>query len=396
MTAAAARSAGDFLVDVAERIGTGCTPESLRSVLLHACGGRLDTRTPSGRRSSGITVAGMPFEASVTGGRGHSARLLRYITETSTWEPEFAVRLEAYLAAIAGLVSWLPDGNDEVVDLLHAFVTTVYPDPAAIERGRRPAMWLGIVHHPAEPDRLAGLKVYCSPAARADALEAVSRRWPGFEGLCPIPENDDLFRNAGLAVEVDAYARLTYKLYVRARSRDVAVPMKLVRYFGDSAWEALSEFTRCGVDAAHLHDFGYFVCCSRRADEDPSYTVSLATRRSDDINALVRELAVRHHGSTRAIDALDHAARSNSAIWRCSALALGFSPDDGIDKLNVYGTPMWETPRKPSSGPPGRSHDREIRIDVPEPQRGTKFGEPIEVVAVETSSLRVVEVDDSV
>lgn len=368
MTAATARSAGDFLVDVAERIGTGCTPESLRSVLLLACGGRLDTHTPRGSRSSGITLSGMPFEASVTGGRGHSARLLRYITETTTWEPEFTVRLEAYLAAIARLVSWLPDGNDEVVDLLHAFVTTVYPDPAAIEWGRRPAMWLGMVHHPAEPDRLAGLKVYCSGAARADAFEAVSRRWPGFEGLCPIPVNDDLFRNAGLAIEVDAHARPTYKLYLRARSRDVAVPMKLVRYFGESAWETLSEFTRCGVDAAHLHDFSYFVCCTRHGDEDPSYTVSLATKRSDDINALVRELAVRHHGSTRAIDAMGHAARSCGAIWRSSALALGFSPEHGIDKLNVYGTPTWEIPPRPSSGPHGRSHNRKIRVDVPEPQ----------------------------
>ncbi|NKY48095.1 hypothetical protein [Nocardia cerradoensis] len=345
MTAAVAQSAGDFLVDVAERIGTGCTPESVRSVLLRACGGRLDTRTPGGRRSSGITVSGLPFEASVTGGRGRSARLLRYITETTTWEPEFAVRLEAYLAAIAELAFRLPDGNDEMIGLLHSFVTTVYPDPAAIEAGRRPAMWLGIVHHPAEPDRLAGLKVYCSPAGRVDAVEAVSRRWSGFEGLCPIPVNDDLFRNAGLAIEVDACAHLTYKLYVRARFRDVAVPMKLVRYFGDSAWETLSEFTRCGVDAAHLHDFSYFVCCTRHGDEDPSYTVSLATRRSDDINTLVRELAVRHHGGTRAIDAMDHAARACGATWRCSALALGFSPEHGIDKLNVYGTPTWEIPR---------------------------------------------------
>ncbi|MBF6144996.1 hypothetical protein [Nocardia nova] len=302
----------------------------------------MDTRTSDGIRSSGITVSGIPFEASVTGGRGRCAPLLRYITETTTWEPDFAVRLQAYLAAIAELVSWLPDGNDEVVGLLHSFVTTVYPDPAAIESGRRPAMWLGIVHHPGEPDRLAGLKVYCSPAARADAFETVSRRWPGFEGLRPIPANDDLFRNAGLAIEVDAGARLTYKVYVRARFRDIAVPMKLVRYFGDPAWEALSEFTRCGVDAAHLHDFRYFVCCARRGDEDPSYTVSLATSRSDDISALVRELAMRHHGSTRAIDAMDHAAQSCSAIWRYSALGLGFSPEHGIDKLNVYGTPTWE------------------------------------------------------
>ncbi len=301
----------------------------------------MDTRTPDGSRSSGITLSGMPFEASVTGGRGHSARLLRYITETTTWEPEFAVRLQAYSAAIAEVFTWLPGGNDAVIDLLHSFVTTVYPDPAAIEPGRRLAMWLGIVHHPAEPEHIAGLKVYCSPTAAADTVDLVARRWPGFAGLHPTPRSDTLFRRAGLALEVDARGDVRYKVYLRADSRDVAVPMKLIRYFGDPAWEVLSEFTRCGVDAASLHNFDYFVCCSRRDHEDPTYTISLATRRSDDLTELVRELAARHHGTTLTVDALAHAARSCGADWRYSALGLGFSPEYGIDKLNVYGTPTW-------------------------------------------------------
>ncbi|PSR67271.1 hypothetical protein C8258_16795 [Nocardia sp. MDA0666] len=267
--------------------------------------------------------------------------MLRYITETTTWEPEFAVRLEAYLATITELVMWLPGGNPAMADLLHSFVSTVYPDPAAIEPGTRPAMWLGIVHNPAEPDRLGGLKVYCSPRARTDVIETVSREWTAFEGLSPVRENDELFRYAGLAVELGVDRDPAYKIYLRARTRNVAVPMKLVRHLGDPAWRTLSEFTACGVDAADLHNFDYFVCCSRRGSEIPSYTVSLITRPSDDITALARALAARHHGTTRAIDAMAHAAQERGATWRYTALGLGFSSEHGIDKLNVYGTPTW-------------------------------------------------------
>ncbi|WP_227984188.1 hypothetical protein [Nocardia spumae] len=278
----------------------------------------------------------------MTGGRGQYSPALRYVTETTTWEPEFAVRREAYLAAIAELVAWLPGRNDPVTDLLHSFVTTVYPDPAAIEPGRRLAMWLGIVHHPTDPNHIAGLKVYCSPTVRSDVIETVSRRWPGFEGLSPIPENDDLFRTAGVAIEVDAHARVAHKIYLRARHRNVAVPMKLVRHFGEPGWETLSEFTRCGVDAADLHNFDYFVCRTRRDNENASCTVTLMTKRSDYLAELARQLAGRHHGTTRAVDAMAHAARSCGATWRYSGLGLGFSAERGIDKLNVYGTPTWE------------------------------------------------------
>lgn len=354
MTAATARSAGDFLIDVAERIGTGCTPESLRSVLLRACGGRLDERTPDGIRSSGLTPTGMPLEISVTGGRGRHAPVLRYVTETTTWEPDFTVRLDAFLAAIAELVAWLPNGNDGVVDFLHSFVTTVYPDPASIEPGRRLAMWLGIVHHPAEPDHLAGLKIYCSPTVRTDVIETLRRRWTGFEGLSPIPGNDGLFRDAGVAIEIDARARITYKVYIRASSRNVAIPMKLVRYFGDPGWEILSEFARCGVNAAELHNFNYFVCRTRRDNAIPSCTVTLTSRRSDDVAALARDLAVRHHGTTRAMDAMARAARSSRATWSYSGVGLGFSPEHGIDKLNIYGTPMWANTSESTALRPAR------------------------------------------
>ncbi|WP_148306726.1 hypothetical protein [Nocardia nova] len=344
----AARSAGDFLTGLARELGIGCSPEAVRSVLLSACGGRLDVRGRDGARASGITSSGIPFEASVTGGRGQHSPIIRYLTETTTWEPDFTVRLRAYLATVAELVRRLPGGDDAVTDLLHSFVNTVYPDPAAIEPGRRLAMWFGIVHHPAEPDRLAGLKVYLSPAARADVVDAVRRRWPGFDGLSPVAQNDELFRWAGLAIEVDSRATVKYKIYLKARTTNVGVPMKMARHFGEAAWEALAELARCGADAADLHNDQYFVCCTRDADGHPSYTISVMTRRDTDPTDLIHELAFRHHGSTAAVDAMARAARSCRATWRYSAYGLGFSPDYGIDKLNVYGMPTWENAPEPA------------------------------------------------
>ncbi|MEU7632704.1 hypothetical protein AB0C34_22370 [Nocardia sp. NPDC049220] len=48
-------------------------------------------------------------------------------------------------------------------------------------------------------------------------------------------------------------------------------------------------------------------------------------------------------GTTHAVDALAQAAESCEATWSYSAVGLGFSPDHGVDKLNVYGTPTWST-----------------------------------------------------
>ncbi|MEV5651640.1 hypothetical protein AB0L57_25600 [Nocardia sp. NPDC052254] len=341
MTTAAARSAGDFLIGLAEQVGSGSTPESLRSVLERACGGRLDAAGPDGRRSSGLTLSGTPFEASLTGGRGRCAPVIRYVTETTTWEPTFTVRFEAFLAAVAELVTWLPGGNESVTEQLHSFIATLYPAPGSIEPSRRPALWLGIVHHPAQPDHLAGLKVYCNSGAIHDAIEIASRRWPDFRELSPVPLDERLLRCAGIALEVDAQGGWKHKIYLRASARDAAVPMKLIRYFGEAAWEPLAELVRCGTNAAHLHNYDYFVCCNRRDGGSPSYTVTVMAGRRDDHTGLIRELASRHHGTTHAVDAMAQAAQACGAMWRYSAVGLGFSPDYGIDKLNVYGAPSW-------------------------------------------------------
>ncbi|MEU6563133.1 hypothetical protein [Nocardia nova] len=350
----AAESAGDFLVTLSDQLGVDCVPQSLRTVLSVACGGRLDTRGPDGRRSSELSRSGIPFEVSVTGGRGRYAPAIRYVTETTTWRTAFADRLHAYLAAIAELAARLPPGNESTTDLLHAFVTALLPDPVATDPYCMPTMWLGIVHHPAEPNHPAVLKVYCAPDAQTDPIEAVGRRWPVFRELSPVPADEEHIHCAGIAMEVDAGGHVKHKIYLRAASRNVAVPMKLVRYFGEAAWEVLDELVRCGIDAASLHEFSYYICCTHREDGTRCFTVTLMLGSSCEYPELIRELASRHHGTTRAVDAMTHAAAACNASWHNSGLALGFSPGDGIDKFTVYGAPTWEDLGGPAASDPAR------------------------------------------
>ncbi|MFF0453747.1 hypothetical protein [Nocardia africana] len=325
---------------MAERLKLGCDPVTIRAVLARACGGQLAARAPDGRRASALTLSGIPFEVSVVGGRGRYAPAVRYLTEAGTQEPTFAARVGAQFATIGALADWLPSSGRKVADLLRSFLATLYPDPAQVPRRQRSTAWTGIVHHAAAPSQLSRLKVYGTAATAFGNSEEFFSVFPDFRELVSVPANDEHFRYSIAAIEVDANGDVTHKLYLTSRSRDTAVPMKLVRHFGDPAWEVLSELVRCGVDPAGLHDHDFFVCRSRDSNGIQSFALSVAAQRNDDLSLLVPELASRHHGSTYAVDALAEAARSQGAAWRYSALGLGFSAD-GIDKLNVYGTPTW-------------------------------------------------------
>ncbi|MFQ6332134.1 hypothetical protein ACLMAL_39340 [Nocardia sp. CWNU-33] len=333
------RATGDFLVDLAERLTPSCDPASIRAMMERASGGQLDPRRPDGRRASTLTRSGIPLEASVTGGRGQFTPALRYVTETGTQEPDFVSRLAAQLAAIRDVVAWLPNGDETVADMLQSFVATLFPDPAKVPAGDRFATWIGVAHHAAAPHHPARIKVYGKLTAPA-ALHRLCSTWPGFAGLASVPDNEKLIEPAGAAIEVDAHGEVNHKIYLRSRLCDIAVPMKLVRHFGDPAWEVLSELVRCGVDAAELHEHNFFVCRARGAG-DPTFSLYLSARGTTDLTGLVGALASRHHGTTHAVDALALAAESCGASWRHSIAGLGFSADHGIDKLNVYGTPTW-------------------------------------------------------
>lgn len=335
-------AAGEFLVDLAERLAPGCDPAPIRAIVERASGGQLDARGPDGQRASTLTDSGIPFEASVSGGRGKFTPAVRYITETATQETDFGARVSAQLAAIRDLVAWLPNGDETVAAMLQSFVATLYPDPAKVPAQNRSATWIGVVHHTAAPHHAGRLKVYGGPMIVPGALQRLCTAWPGFEGLASVPDHEKLIKPAGAALEVDARGNVDHKIYMRTRRDVAAVPMKLVRHFGDPAWELLSEFVRCGADAAKLHQFRWFVCRQRGVGA-PGFGLSLSAGRGHDLTGLARELASRHHGTTAAVDALAQAAESCGATWRYTAIGLGFSADHGVDKLNVYGTPTWST-----------------------------------------------------
>ncbi|WP_327148012.1 hypothetical protein [Nocardia sp. NBC_01329] len=335
-----AELAADFLVDVVGRLSPDSDPAPIRAMVGRACGGQLKARAPDGRRACGLTASGVPFEASVSGGRGNLTPAIRYTTETATQETEFGTRVAAQRDAIRDLVAWLPGGGQTVTDMLWSFISALYPEPATLTGRYRSATWIGVVQDISAPHHAIRLKVYGFPHIVPGALTRLCSEWPGFAGLVSLPEDEKLFEQAFLALEVDADGGVHHKVYLRARRYDVAVPMLLIRYFGDPAWQLLSELVRCGADAAELHQHRYFVCCARGAGE-PVFTLHMGAGRREDLTGLARELASRHHGTTHGVDTLARAAESSGAGWRYSAIGLGFSNTHGIDKLNVYGTPFW-------------------------------------------------------
>ncbi|WP_327100854.1 hypothetical protein OIE68_19895 [Nocardia vinacea] len=333
-------AAGEFLVNLAERLTLRCDPAPIRAMMERACGGQLAALAPDGLKASTLTMSGVPFEVSVSGGRGELTPAIRYATETATQEMEFSARVTAQIAAIRDLVAWLPNGDETVADMLQSFVTTLYPDPAKVPARHRSATWIGVVHHTAAPHHAVRLKVYGGPTIVPGALDRLCSTWPEFAGLASVPDHEELIKPQGVAIEVDARGDVNHKIYLKTLPSNVAVPMKLVRYFGDPAWEVLSELVRCGVPAEELHRNNYFVCSARGAGST-GFGLTVMARRHQDLTELAYELASRHHGTTHAVDALARAAESTGATWRYSAVGLGFSPDHGIDKLNVYGTPTW-------------------------------------------------------
>ncbi|MFI6361120.1 hypothetical protein ACIBG0_00075 [Nocardia sp. NPDC050630] len=331
-------AAGEFLVELAERLTLRYDPATIHAVAERACGGQLEARRPDGRRASLLTRSGIPFEVSVTGGRGNLTPVLRYTTETATQNMKIGSRADAQLAAIGDLVRWLPKGDETVVELFQSFVATLYPDPTKVPP--RSATWIGVAHDTESPHHTARLKMYCGLNV-SGALRRLCSRWPGFAEFASAPADEKLIKPVFATIEVDAHGEVIHKLYLRARPGDVAVPMKLVRYFGDQAWEVLSELVRCGADAAKLHEQDFFVSCARGSGA-PVFGLDVGAREHD-MTGLVRELASKHHGTPHAVDALAQAAESCGATLRYSFVGMGFSAEQGIDKLKVYGTPTWTT-----------------------------------------------------
>lgn len=348
MTTSVAGPADDFVSDLTGLLAPGCDSSSIRAVMALASGGQWSAYGPDGRRASTLTSWGIPLEVSVSGGRGQYSPTVRYIAEAATGESLFDVRLAAQLQAVRELVTWLPRGCDTTVDMFRSFVAALYPDPAKVSSRYRSAIGIGIVQHAAAPRHIARLKVYGGLRIVPGALERLGREFPGFVGLAAAAEQDNFLVPHGAALEVDAYGDVQHKIYMRSRVSDIAAPMKLTRYFGEPAWKILSEFARGGFDASQLYRHRFFVCCARASGRN-GFAIQLMPRRSEDISVAANDLAARHYGTNYPIQALVDAAQANGANWEFSGIALGFDTDHGVDKLNVYGTPVWNSGR-PSGG----------------------------------------------
>ncbi|MBB5918763.1 hypothetical protein BJY24_007675 [Nocardia transvalensis] len=339
---------GAYLLELAERLGVTVDPATIHAVFDRACGGQLNPRGPDGRRASTLNGSGLPLDVNVTGGLGEVMPVIRYVTQSGTEHREFGPRVAAQLAVIRDLAGWLPHGSRASADLLQNFVETLFPDPDKVAVGERFATWTGVVHHAAMPHHLARLKVYGNLSAVPGALRRLCDAWPGFAGLIPEFDSRRLIKPVFAALEVDASGDLNHKIYLDTRTGDAAVPTTLVRYFGEPVREALAEFARCGVDPDEIHKTKIIVCCASSV-QTSSVTTYIGHARHLGTIEMARELSIRHHGTTRAVDALTRAAESCGAMWRRSYVALGFSAERGLDKLNVYGPPVWTQCVQPSA-----------------------------------------------
>ncbi|GAA5043404.1 hypothetical protein [Nocardia callitridis] len=345
-------AAGLFLADLSERMMPGADSTRARAVLDRACGGQLAARAKDGRPASALTVSGIPLEASVSGGSGQFTPAVRYATEAGTQELDSSVRFAEYHAAIRDLTAWLPERVDPTgaAEMLSSFVATLLPDPTKLAARHRSAACLGIVHHALDPGHLARLKVY-GLFIDPGATDRVRAAWPSFAPLGGVPDNETMIRPLGAALELDARGELTHKVYLRVRHNDPAAPMKLVRHFGDAAWEVLAELDRCGVDTATLHRHTLFVCCARRGSAPASFALYVGARGQENFPDSITELATRHHGGTDAVDTLTLAAESAGAQWHWGGFGIGFAPTRGVDKFGVYGTPVWNATGVLSAAP---------------------------------------------
>jgi len=122
-----------------------------------------------GRRASVLTRAGVPFEASVTGGPAARPPALRYVADPGSAASFFGPRLTAQRRVVDDLGARLGSSGAAVGDEAHAFLDTVFPDPART----RAAAFVGVVHEPGVAAGPAWLKVYGNLGATAGAGPAV-------------------------------------------------------------------------------------------------------------------------------------------------------------------------------------------------------------------------------
>lgn len=336
-----------FLEELASRLVPACDPAVVGAVLEKASAGYAGSRSRHGRRVSALTPSGVPFEASVTGGAGHSAPVLRYVTEAATARPFFTARLAKQRATLDHLVGFLPKSTRSCRGELQSFVDVLFPDPAGVPARTRFATFFGLVHREDVPDHLAGLKVYGNLCADEGAIRRLARRWPSFAALARgIDGVSDLVPQFA-ALEVWESGEWRHKLYFGTRRADDGAVNVLARRFGAHVGDLHAELA--GWDASVQRWRKINVGCEMRGGE-PALTFYLSGRAlgldRDGMATLSRRLAEQHHGDTRAVDVLTGAA-TGWGDWQHTIVGIGLRPGGGVGKINAYLAPADD----PTCGP---------------------------------------------
>jgi hypothetical protein len=306
-----------------------------RAVL--ACGGAGYTgaRRRDGHKASWLTPSGVPFEASVTGGGDRLAPGFRFVTETATAMPFLGPRLVAQRAALDELVGWLPQAVQcrGVADDVDAFVTALFPDPAALPARTWFATSVGVVLDPDLPGGIAGLKLYGNVGVDPESLDRLAKRWPEY-GDWAAADRSPWLGPSFAAIDIDADG-VRPKLYFAGRRADPAMVRAAVAAFGGDADPVLDELARCGVDDSIWAR--HFVI---QVGGEVSFHVSAKTLAADHARmvGLVALLAARHHGTTAGVDALAAAVPGGKGRY---TLAIGCGTPDrpSVGKFTVYLAP---------------------------------------------------------
>ena len=138
-----------------------------------------------------LTSGGAPYELSVSIGRGSASPApLRYVLDLGAAAPDPARRLAAQRDGIDAWATRLGAGGRPPgvrppgglspggAGALGELVSVAFGEPASPLSGAEFLTWLGVVHHPTEPQRIAALKVYVCVEAASGALGRLAERWP--------------------------------------------------------------------------------------------------------------------------------------------------------------------------------------------------------------------------
>jgi hypothetical protein len=312
-------------------------------VLRRAMAGFTAARDRDGRRVSVITPSGVPFEASVTGGAGEPAATLRYITEAASSARFFAPRLAAQREALAELVGWLPPAARPAATELDEFVAALFPDPGGVPARTRVATWSGIVHRSESPRHIDRLKVYGSLAADEGALARLATTHEQFAELATAIAGLPGHVPHLAAVEVGRSGGTTHKLYVRTDRTDRPSLLSLAERLGADATGLVGDLDRWDTDGTGRARPSGFVCVQVGVDGRQELSMHLSSRALGldraAMTELTRKLALRHHGTTAAIDALADAATTAGGTWSHSVVGIGVpaaGATPGTAKLNAY------------------------------------------------------------